>query len=233
MCSSAPSSDHQPLSAHRADVPVRWEPLEQACTGGSWTNRGYAREAGREGCDLPEKGPLTCCGYYPSFLWALSGEGPHMSWSASSKNTPPTNQPTNGGGHFPREWGSRRPQRCRGRRRLATAGPRSGSAGTGRRISSRPVPPRPLCVVPRDVRNRGLLVREAALWDHDHECRVVQVTRTTPLEARADRFEELPAQSHDVLPGAQRDPVEIYRCRFWARVARRSTCLGAREDSVR
>jgi cob(I)alamin adenosyltransferase len=53
------------------------------------------------------------------------------------------------------------------------------------------------------------------------------------LEARADRFEELPAQSYDVLPGAQRDPVEIHRCRFWARVARRSTCLAAREDSLR
>jgi hypothetical protein len=67
------------------------------------------------------------------------------------------------------------------------------------------------------VGDRGLLDHEAALGSDDDESRVIEVARRSPLHTRGDRLEQPSAQPHDVLPRAQRDPVEIHGCRWPAR----------------
>src|SRR5512132_1224093 len=63
---------------------------------------------------------------------------------------------------------------------------------------------------PVRVRDWGLLDHEAALGGDDHESRVIEVARTSSLHTRADRLEQPSAQPHEVLPCAQRDPVEVH-----------------------
>src|SRR5512132_1953286 len=56
----------------------------------------------------------------------------------------------------------------------------------------------------------GLFDHEAARRDDDHESRVIEIAPTSSLKTRADRLEKASAQPHDVLPRAQRYPVEIH-----------------------
>jgi len=70
---------------------------------------------------------------------------------------------------------------------------------------------------PVRVWDRGLLDHEAALGSDDDESRVIEVARTSSLHTRADPLEQLSGQPHDVLPHAQRDPVEIHGCGWLAR----------------
>jgi hypothetical protein len=62
------------------------------------------------------------------------------------------------------------------------------------------------------VGDRGLLDHEAALGGDDNEGRVIEVAGTSSLYTGADRLEHPSAQPHDMLPRAERDPVEIDGC---------------------
>jgi hypothetical protein len=70
---------------------------------------------------------------------------------------------------------------------------------------------------PVHVGDRSLLDHEAALGSDDDESRVIEVVRTSSLGTGGDRLEQLSTQPHDVLPRAQRDPVEIHGCGWLAR----------------
>jgi hypothetical protein len=60
------------------------------------------------------------------------------------------------------------------------------------------------------IGDRGLFDHEAARRDDDHESRVIEIAPTSSLKTRAGRLEKPSAQPHDVLPRAQRYPVEIH-----------------------
>jgi hypothetical protein len=76
------------------------------------------------------------------------------------------------------------------------------------------------------IGDRRLFDHEAARRGGDNESRVIEIARTSSLKTRADHLEKPPAQPHDVLPRAQRYPVEIHRCGRLECIARGSEFPG-------
>ena len=85
--------------------------------------------------------------------------------------------------------------------------------------------------LPETIGDGGLFDHEAAIRSGDHERRVIQVARTSSLHTCGDRLEQPSAESHDVLPRAQRDPVEIHGSGRLARPVSGFALLGPHADS--